>query len=148
MSNKIARAGTAGICNHMALSTQLVIMLAFTGYCMLLQAIACFYRLLHAFTGYCMLLLAMACFYRLLHALQAMACFYRLLHAFTGFCMLLLAIACFCSLLQAFACYAGQVCMLAFVSTFQTRQWCTHVSLTYNFAMFSYLITFYANISS
>ena len=102
---------------------------------MLLQAIACFYRLLHAFTGYCMLL-------------QAIACFYWLLHAFTGYCMLLLAIACFCSLLQAFACYAGHVCMLAFVSTFQTRQWCTHVSLTYNFAMFSYLITFYANISS
>ena len=119
MSNKIARAGTAGICNHMALSPQLVIMLAFTGYCMLLQAIACFYRLLHAFTGYCMLLLAIACFY-------------RLLHAFTGYCMLL----------QSIAGYAGHVCMLAFVSTFQTRQWYTHVSLTYNFAMFSYLITF------
>ena len=109
MSNKIARAGTAGICNHMALSPQLVIMLAFTGYCMLLQAIACFYWLLHAFTGYGMLL-------------QAIACFYRLWHAFTGYGMLLLAIACFCSLLQAFACYEGHVCMLAFVFTFQTRQ--------------------------
>ena len=82
MSNKIARAGTAGTCNHMTLSPKLVIMHA---------SIADLGRLL----------------------------------------------------MQAFACY-----MLAYVSSFQTRQGCTHVSLTYNFAMFSYLITFHANISS
>ena len=81
---------------------------------MLLQAIACFYRLLHAFTGYCMLLQAIACFYRILHAftgygmlLQAIACFYWLLHAFTGYCMLLQSIAGFCMLCRSclYACF-------------------------------------------
>ena len=42
MSDKIARAGTAGICNHMTLSPQLEIMHTFTGYCMVLQAFACY----------------------------------------------------------------------------------------------------------
>ena len=61
---------------------------------MLLQAIACFYWLLHAFTGYCMLL-------------QAIACFYWLLHAFTGYCMLLQSIAGFCMLCSSclYACF-------------------------------------------
>ena len=88
---------------------------------------ACFYRLLHAFTGYCMLLLAMHAFTGYCMLLQAIACFYWLLHAFTGYCMLLQAIAGL--LMQAFACYAGHVCMLAFVSTFQTRQWCMYTCI-------------------